>query len=342
MPLPEKPLLAPWAEPFLSDTTAAFRHAARVVVVEGIEMDKLMSSLLCRLDGTRDVGSILRDYSPDSRRTVALALETLNTHGLLIEASGIEALRGTHRRNALAVSESVGGAISVEDAASALGQHVIRLYSDLERAEALKDILGQYGYKDVTLHPIEALTDHEFGNFLPRTFVVVAPSRARPAVLRHANDLALEHGQPWAQLQPFDGTRSTIGPAFTPTKTACFECFLIRKRAPLDFESLQHSIDRTSVEEDSSHRTEWHGTGQELASFGLFAHLLALELALGPNGVRPLASRIHTLEWNGPRVELHEHRLFRVPRCPSCGQRFTSLPQPWCEDQSPKNSGMPR
>src|ERR687886_1970204 len=89
MPIPRRPLPAPWYRLVGDGDRLLLEHGQVVVVLEGAAVRTLLPALLPLLDGTRTVDDLAHRLGPAAREAIDHALETLAAHRLL--ADGPEA-----------------------------------------------------------------------------------------------------------------------------------------------------------------------------------------------------------------------------------------------------------
>src|SRR5919199_611482 len=80
MPIPRRPLLAPWYRLVGDGDRLLLEHGQVVVVLEGAAVRTLLPALLPLLDGTRTVDELVDRLGAAAREAIELALATLASH----------------------------------------------------------------------------------------------------------------------------------------------------------------------------------------------------------------------------------------------------------------------
>jgi bacteriocin biosynthesis cyclodehydratase domain-containing protein len=148
--------------------------------------------------------------------------------------------------------------------------------------------------------------------------VVVAPERHETDLLSGANERALAVERPWLQLVPHDGRVVVVGPVYLPGRSACHECYRLRRAAGSDYEEDFELVEHTPGRSASP-------AALVAVSAGLAALLALRWLATRDVSVPGRAYSIATRSL----LELESHRVLRVPRCPACSPAEAALPSPW-------------
>lgn len=331
--IPPNPMIQPWITAATEDNTVVIRHADRAVVFTGPGAKALMPELIAKLDGTSQVDAIINSFPAEKQAAISSAIDLLAHHNLLIEGTALPHTKNTPApglRNAASLAELLSPAITIDEIASRLSATHLHILTDLSNISHLKNILVESGFGFVETFPLSAVTEVE-RSLTQNSVVVVAPKLSSARELRQMNDIALEIGCRWTHILPYDGSYAIVGPLYIPGETGCYRCLQLRRRSTIEAADQQRIVDDDPDSILPTPIDEWTSPGQEVALWGLFAHLLSIECLRLYWAPAPLAGHIHTMEWKGNTVNTVRHRLFRVPRCPSCGPTDLGVPQPWFE-----------
>ncbi|MGP6191007.1 MAG: TOMM precursor leader peptide-binding protein [Vulcanimicrobiaceae bacterium] len=310
--LPSKPLLKPWYRLRFDGERALFQYGDCVVVFTGRAVGALLPRLLPLLDGTHDLAALSAEF-PEAFEAVAKALAELQRRNLLTDGPALPA----------ALAPSVVGA--VHQAAADAGRDVspARAFAKLERSavalfggsrvlEFVAGALASAGVGSVrVVDELVAAADADIA--------VIAPDCSDVECLRRANEAALRTGSIWMPILPFDGDKRIVGPLVVPAQTACYHCFLTRRRSAVVYGEKFTVLDGTPARFPAPEAID-------LLAAGVAASVLTRWL-VDRDGSLP--GRYYSIEPHGT-VALSAHRLYRVPRCTACGaQRRQGLPQLW-------------
>jgi bacteriocin biosynthesis cyclodehydratase domain-containing protein len=306
--VPERPLLTPWFRHVADDDRLLLEHGQAVVVLEGAAVRSFLPALFPLLDGTNTVPDLVERLGPVTRPAVDLALETLASHGLLVEgpavSAGVQAtvygLAATFDLAPALVAERLaGGFVGVVGSASA-GVDVARM-------------LRAAGLGRVTAERWD-------GDSRP-DLAVVAPGADELDELDRWNRAANERDLRWLPVLPYDGRFAAVGPLIVPGESCCYECLLRRRAANLEYGDHLPAIERAPL------------TARADLCFETFVASVAAHLVLrwigGQDGSLP--GVLHALEAR-PTLALGAHDVLRVPRCPVCSPvERLAAPLPWHE-----------
>jgi bacteriocin biosynthesis cyclodehydratase domain-containing protein len=157
--------------------------------------------------------------------------------------------------------------------------------------------------------------------------VVVGKSLTDPTLLDH-NVWALEHRLPWLAVVPDDAGRSVVGPYIVPGSSACFRCYLLRRAANFPDRRIIGELSTAEPVPTSTPRVELLGMGWFTAA--LTAEKVLERVALGDYSSMSAPGSLASIEPARPGVDVSEHRVLRVPRCPTCSPAAgRGLPQVW-------------
>ncbi len=303
---PTRPRLAPWYRLVEDGDRLLLEHGRTVVVLAGGAVRTLLPALLPLLDGSRTVDEIAAVLGKAAEPAVRQALDLLAANDLLVDGLAPSA--------AGSAAQAVAAAYRVEPAivAERLRSASVGIVGRATTADRLARLLRADGVGEVRRLGWE---DGEVD------LVVVSPQQNEMAMLSEWNRHALERGLRWLALRPFDGLIVGVGPLVIPGETCCHECVLLRLASQVDYGADLARIEAAPVAAAGS-------SGLESIAAGLAAHL-ALSW-LGGFDTR-LPGVLHVLETR-PGLELREHRVLRVPRCPACSPAARLAPTlPWHE-----------
>jgi bacteriocin biosynthesis cyclodehydratase domain-containing protein len=309
--VPDRPALAPWCRVVEDGDRLFAEHGGTLVTFEGRGVTTLLPRLLPLLDGTRTVEQIKTALGSAAAPAVARALGLLSTNRLLVEGP-----HGASDGGTMAVAASFAAAVTrrttEQDALAALEAAQVSVLGAGRAAAEIRRQLRSMGIGSVTANGLDADPD---GSFL-----VAVPGPDEQSLLPALNAATLERRLTWMQVLPFDGRVVIVGPVFVPGRTACRECYVLRRAACSGYE------DDFDVVEGTATRAASPPPLTTLAAS--LAALLALRWLTA--GDPALPGRLYALEVGAVLRLSHDHVL-RVPRCPQCGTPERSVPSPWFE-----------
>jgi bacteriocin biosynthesis cyclodehydratase domain-containing protein len=308
--IPALPYLAPWYRVARDDDKVVLEYGQRLVCLEGRAAGILVPVLLPLLDGTRTVDEIVALLGEPVRPAIEQAIGQLDEHDVLVDGPPLDAdLPHPVAQTAELLAALHPGAVRADDAAAALaGSRVSIVGSDRSGVE-LARLLRQSA---IQVEHREAVTPEA-------ALVVSAPAPSELPELRTWNRQALDLGQPWLQVLPFDGRYASVGPLYLPEETCCYECFRLRRTANLDGREELALLEESAAPYPSS-------PALHTVVAGLAAVLCARWLVLRDHYVPSAFYAIELL----PVLRLTLHHVHRVPRCPACsGLATSSAPLPW-------------
>jgi bacteriocin biosynthesis cyclodehydratase domain-containing protein len=163
-----------------------------------------------------------------------------------------------------------------------------------------------------------------------RDVVVVVGDTEKDPLLRQWNELALTSGRTWLPTLPFDGHRAVVGPWTRPGKSACFTCYQLRRAATFPDSAIIDDLVAARPVRTGGDRAALI-PGVALMQTGLVVERVVEWIALSEtNAGLAVPGSLDTVEVAKDGTQLRNHRLFRVPRCPTCSPgRDTGYPMIW-------------
>ena len=222
-----RPLLKTWYRTAREDDRLLLEYGDSLTVFEGRAATLLMPVLLPLLDGTRTVDDIVELTGPGTREAVENAVRVLDQHGLLTEGCTEEDLHPavTDTIDFLAATE----VRSPAEIGSALASAAVAVAGSSWAAAEVARLLRISGVSSVErVHLSEPAID--------AGMVIVVPSAAEVLELGTWNRRAIESGQVWMQLLPYNGRFVAVGPVYVPGETACYDCFLYRRLSLIGYD----------------------------------------------------------------------------------------------------------
>ena len=298
----------PWYRVVGDDDRLLLEHGQTVVVLEGAAVRTLLPALLPLLDGTRGVEELVVRLGPAARPAVDLALETLASHGLLVEGPDAPpAVRVT--AHALASAYDLAPSVAagrLRDAvvgvvgSSALGFEIARLLRLAGVGEVRRVRWLRPGENDI---------------------VVVAPAAYEAGKLAAWNRAALVAGTRWLLVRAYDGRCASVGPLVVPGESCCYQCLLLRRAA-----NAEWGDDMAMVEE--APLAACADPGLDALVVALAAHLAIRWVAGGDTSLPGVLFAVE----ERPLPRIGQHAVVRVPRCPACSPvERVARPLPWHE-----------
>ena len=309
--VPERPALAPWCRLVQDGDRLLAEHGGTLITLEGRAVGALLPRLLPLLDGTRTVDELEAALGRAAAPAVARALDLLAANRLLVD--------GEHRpsdESTMIAAASFAAAITRRttqaDARTALeGAHV----SVLGAGRAADEIRCQLHRMGIGRVDVGALDAEPSGSF-----VLAVPGADELLLLPAVNVAALERRVPWMQVLPFDGRLVVVGPVFLPGRSACRECYVLRRAACSGYDEDFDVVERIALR--AAEPPPLTALAASLAS------LLALRWLTAEDPALP--GRLYAVEV-GAVLRLRHDLVLRAPRCPRCGTPERAVPSPWFE-----------
>jgi bacteriocin biosynthesis cyclodehydratase domain-containing protein len=273
-----------------------------------------MPVLLPLLDGTRTLDEIVEQLGPPARPAIEAALERLAEHDLLLEGPPpADDVPAPLSATAELLASLRPGAITPREAIVSLGSRAVAVVGSGPAAVEIGRLLAQSGIRVVRDDSVSPGVD----------LVVCVPCPAQLPAVAGWNRQALDAGQAWLQVLPFDGRYASVGPLYLPDETCCFECFRLRRLANLDGAEELAVVEATPARYPAAPALEALVAG--------LATTLALEWLLLRDHYVP--SAFYAVEL-APMLAVSVHHVHRVPRCPACsGLADVAAPLPWHKEQ---------
>ena len=309
--VPERPALAPWCRLVQDDDRFLAEHGGTLVTFEGRAVRTLLQRLLPLLDGTRTVDDLEAALGRAAAPAVARALDLLAANRLLVD--------GEHRpsdESPMTAAASFAAAVTRRttqaDARRALEDAHVSVLGAGRAAAEIRRQLRRMGIGRVDAAAMDAGPEG--------SFVLAAPRADEQPLLSALNLAALERGVPWMQVLPFDGRLVVVGPVFVPGRSACRECYALRRAACSGYDDDFDAVERTAVR--AAEPPPLPTLAASLAS------LLALRWLTADDPALP--GRFLAVEV-GAVLRVRHDLVLRVPRCPRCGTPERSVPSSWFE-----------
>ena len=309
--IPVRPLLAPWYTLVEEDGRLLLEHGQTVVVLEGAAVTAFLPALLPLLDGTRSRDDLVARLGVAARRAVDLALETLSSHGLLVE--GPDVSRGMNGAvHALAAAFNVAPGVVTER----LGQAVVGVVGSSQVGSEVVGLLRASGVGGVSAEGWNSDAHADL-------FVVCAGPDER-GELDAWNRSANERGARWLLVSPYDGRFAGIGPLVVPGESCCHECVVRRRSSNSEYGEHFRALDAAPLAAKAD------------PAFQALVGALAAHLALRWIGGRDttLPGVLFAVSAR-PELSVSLHAVLRVPRCPVCSHsERTAGRLPWHEAEA--------
>jgi bacteriocin biosynthesis cyclodehydratase domain-containing protein len=273
---------------------------------------RVLPEIIALLDGTRTLDDLVALLGEQNRDVIAHVVGTLDGEGLLTPARPVPAAPTTASRRSVALVLAAAGGLDVDDAGDALATTAVTVAGTGREAEAVARGLAATGVRSVSSSPWPGAD----APAPPGSLIVAAPGADELGRLVDLNRWALTHDRPWLPVTPFDGTHGQVGPLVLPHRSACWECFLVRRAACLPFGADYRAL-ATGPHPDLS-------APPIVAQLAGAAVLWALRwCVLGDPSVPGRALAVRPLTGETEVAVVH-----RLPRCPACGP-MDPAPYPW-------------
>lgn len=163
-----------------------------------------------------------------------------------------------------------------------------------------------------------------------RDVVVVVCGTEKDPIAHRWNELALASGRTWLPALPFDGHRAVVGPWTRPGRSACFTCYQLRRAATFPDSAIIDDLVAARPVRTGGDRAALV-PGVALMQTGLVVERVMEWITLSEtNASLAVPGSLDTVEVTGDGMRLRNHRLFRVPRCPTCSPaRDSGYPMIW-------------
>jgi bacteriocin biosynthesis cyclodehydratase domain-containing protein len=307
---PELPLLTPWHRVAGDEGRLVFEYGGEAVCFEGRATQALLPALLPLLDGTRTAREIVAVLGEAARPAVDAALALLDEHGLLTEGPPLDPdVPAPFAAAALGHAADGAAPAVVRDR---LRAGVVDVVGSGPTAVEIVRLLRLSGVGRVEASGWDADGDR---------LAVVAPAAGERLLLPGWNERALANGRPWLQVLGFDGAFAAIGPLYVPGETCCYECYLRRRAANVDYPDEFWALERAP-----NRRAEAPACVAAVAGVAVG---LALRWLIFDDPY--VAGVLAALEL-GRELRLETHAVYRVPRCSACSETATLAPPlPWAQ-----------
>lgn len=313
-PLPERPLLAPWASVAHDGDRLAVRNGDAAVVLEGPAAAQLLPALLPLLDGERTAAELEDGFGAAVAPAVRNALGVLAAHRLIVEGPSLATAPPAAADLAIRAAEAGLGGGSPASAVAALARRRVGVVGDGPCAALVAALVGAGGAAAARV----SVADAAAGDGLD--FVVGAPGAAGRTELPALDEALRAAGRPWLAVPGVDGARALVGPIVVPGASCCYSCFVARREAALAFGDVAAALAGAPV-------APLRGAASALVA-AVAAQVTLCALVDGV-GVAVPAGVVWSIDLV-PEVAVTRHVVHRVPRCPDCSPA-SALPAllPW-------------
>jgi bacteriocin biosynthesis cyclodehydratase domain-containing protein len=309
--IPDRPLLAPWYRLAGDGDRLLVEHGQSVVALEGAAVRTLLPRLLPLLDGTRTQADLVAAVGVAATPALDHALETLASHGLLVEGP-VAPPDVRPAANAVAAAFDLDPSVAAERLRAGSVGVAGSSPSGTEVAELLR-LCG--------LGRVRRIRPRRRA---PVDLLVVAAAADEVDLLDAWNRAAHDAGTRWLAVRAYDGRFASVGPLVVPGESACHECVLLRRASNLEYGDDLRELEDVPL------------AAQADAAFDALVAALAAHVALRwiaghdttlPGVLYAVAAR--------PALSVREHVVLRVPRCPVCSTAGTVAPRlPWHEAEA--------
>ncbi|MBI4818703.1 MAG: TOMM precursor leader peptide-binding protein [Deltaproteobacteria bacterium] len=273
------------------DRTLLLLDERQDVVVEG----EIFTKLAPLLDGTRQLGDLLRDLSSFHMNPILLALDRLEKLGVLADAESPPPAPWLER-----ISKHEGGLARVKV--------VVHFVGDLPRDRILEG-LQKSG--------LEVVSESE-----PNAIQLVFADDYLRRELKAINVEMLGLGASWMLVKPL-GNEIWLGPVFRPGITGCWDCVAQRLRTNRQVQTFLGN-DSGSLVTSKVWSPQTLGLATSSVAIELF------RLAADPAS-SPLVGTVVSIDLNARATK--RHALVKRQQCPACGDAslvhrlFSSRPE---------------
>ncbi len=163
-----------------------------------------------------------------------------------------------------------------------------------------------------------------------RDVVVAVGETDRDPLLEEWNSRAVTGERTWLPVVPFDGRRALVGPWTLPRESACLTCYQLRRDAAFPDRNVVADLVRARpVATPGDRAALWPGL--TTMQVGLVVERVVEWFGLtDTNAGLAAPGGLHTLEMTSDGIHLRNHRVYRVPRCPTCSPaRDRGYPMIW-------------
>ncbi len=309
------PILSPRTQLLRSEGKLLVRHGDQVRSVAGDEAVALVRTLVAGA-----TGSILLEPAGGGAAWAQL-VGVLEEIGLVTTDVDVT----TASPQARQLWDRAGRVLPVGDIDAALRGAVIPVIGTGPVAERIRAVIAGAGVA-LTQDRAAGRASAQIPGALPVT-VVVGESIDDPALLAH-NEWAHEHRAPWLPVIPDDAHRAIVGPYLVPGSSACFACYRLRRLANFPDRRIIDALTQATAIPMTTPATALLGMDWFIA--GLVAEKVLERAALGDHSAMSAPGSLASLEPARPGIDVSEHRVLRVPRCPTCSPtKDRGMPQVW-------------
>ncbi len=315
--LPSRPQVKPWYRIAADEHGVLFEHAGSLSRFTGGAATTLLPALLPLLDGTRTVVELTEACGAAIQPAVRNTLDLLTEHGIVMDQSELACNSfPPARATAEFLAASTEAAVSPASLLTHLEDARVTIAGSSNLSLELARLLRLSGVRHVTLKSEPAARELRHCDLL-----IASPAPGELPVLEELNRSTLRAETPWIPILPHDGALASVGPLYLPGETCCFECFVRRRAANVDYPKEFLTLQKAAA----SYPTPPVITA---ALAGLAGSLALRWLALRDPQLPGVLFALEQQE----TLRLTEHYVYRVPRCSVCSTaEDLAPPLPWFE-----------
>lgn len=324
-----------------TDGTLLVRAGGRVAKASADNLVPFVSRLLAEAqDGRVDLDQFGDLSAADARRLAGL-FDRLAETGLLMvddttaDGTGVDD-RGIDTAAVDGLWARAGHQIERSDIANRLATTEVSVVGSGVLADRIADELRGGGIANVHSADRSSSGTSEFA--------VVVGQGEEDDLFTEWNEVALAgNGPTWLAVTPLDGQRFTIGPWVFPHSSACYHCYRLRRGAAfldrevgellVDAKPLRGRVTSGAASGDgSASAIDVAARYPTLASLqaSLVADLVLRHVALKDAFGQACPGGVTTVQYELAGIEMKNHRVLRVPRCPKCSPAYGGgYPQVW-------------
>jgi len=316
----------PGARVEVTEDTVLVRHGDHITKLRSSQLPTFIQALLTALlDGPATL-----DIAADADNAQLVKFESVLTQ--LVDAGLFE--RGEGAGDLSAASPEVIGmwlranrAIPLRTIVRRMDMACATVLGTGNLAERMAAELAAAGTRVVTASCPDEVADSDDP---VRDVVVVVGETEKDPLLHRWNLLALTSQRTWLATLSFDGHRAVVGPWIRPGISACFTCYQLRRAATFPDPAIINDL-VTARPVPTGHDRSALVPGMVLLQTGLVVERVMEWICLSEvNSGLAVPGSLDSIELAEGGMRLRNHRLFRVPRCPTCSTtRNSGYPMIW-------------